>query len=91
MARTGTSVTRWTSYVPTAGRQTAPEPRPIPVRRRGARVGPRHDATRLAHRHLSQEHRDALDLVASGVDASGVSAGPAVDAVAGAVAREDPV
>ena len=40
---------------------------------------------------LAEEHRDALDLVASGVDAGRVSAGSAVDAVADAVAREEAV
>jgi hypothetical protein len=40
---------------------------------------------------LSQEHCDALDLVASGVDACRVSSGTPIDAVAGAVAREDAV
>jgi len=40
---------------------------------------------------LAEEHRDALDLVASGVDASRVSAGSPVDAVAGAIAREEAV
>jgi hypothetical protein len=46
----------------------------------------------LASRALSaEEYRDALDLVASGVDASRVSAGPPVDAVPGAVAGEEAV
>ena len=40
---------------------------------------------------LAEEHRDALDPVASGVDAGRVSAGAAVDAVPGAIAREEAV
>ena len=40
---------------------------------------------------LAEEHGDAPDVVASGVDAGRVSAGSAVDAVADAVAREEAV
>jgi two-component system cell cycle response regulator len=50
-------------------------------------------AIAAAHRVLllSREHRDALHLVASGVDTRRVSARAAVDAVARAVTREEPV